>query len=67
MIVDVSHAIRDFIASGKDFLHRLQLEGETVGEEELDALSSHLHELSVAVRKLQNVLLFKKREKQNLV
>jgi hypothetical protein len=59
--MDIRTAARDFVANGQDFLHRLRTDGEKLSEEDLASLSTHLHELSVNVQRLQNLLLFKAR------
>jgi hypothetical protein len=57
--MDIAAAVRDFVANGKGFLHRLETDGEKLGVSELAILSDHLHELSMKVHRLKNLLLFK--------
>jgi GAF domain-containing protein len=61
--MDISMAVRDFLANAQHFLRHLQTDGEKLREGELAILSSHLHEISLKVQQLQDLLLFKARGK----
>jgi hypothetical protein len=62
--MDISQAVSDFVNNEKTLLHRLQVEDERLAAAELDTLSAQLHDLSIKAKQLQDVLLFKAKDRK---
>ena len=59
----VSHALADFIDHANQLRNRLRKDGEKLTAAEVDILRAQLHDLSVVAKEVQEMLLFKARDR----
>ena len=59
----VSHALADFIDHANQLRNRLRKDGEKLTAAEVDILRAQLHDLSVVAKEVQELLLFKARDR----
>ena len=59
----VSHAVSDFIDHANQLRNRLRKDGGKLTAAEVDILLAQLHDLSVVANEVQEMLLFKARDR----